>query len=107
MEYTQLPHVQKKVSQVGLGSWAIGGSLWGGTDENEAIKTLHKAFDKGITLVDTAPGYGKGASETIVGKALKSYSKRDQIVVATKAGLNQETDNVFPRFPPRLFNERN
>lgn len=95
MEYTQLPNIQKKVSKIGMGAWAIGGGLWGGTDEKESIQSIHKGFEQGITLIDTAPAYGKGQSEILVGKALKSYGKRDEIVVATKAGLNQETEGVF------------
>jgi len=92
MEFTTLPNIKNKVSRVGLGTWAIGGSLWGGTDEQESISTIHRAFDLGINLIDTAPAYGKGESEKIVGKAIKKYGKRDQIIIATKAGLNQETE---------------
>lgn len=95
MEYTSIPNIKSKVSRIGLGSWSIGGSLWGGTNEQEAIKTILSALEKGINLIDTAPAYGKGASEKIVGRALKEHGKRDQVVLATKFGLNQETDNVF------------
>ena len=93
MEYTMIPHLESKVSRVGLGTWAIGGSLWGGTDEKEAIKAIHTALDKEVNFIDTAPGYGKGESERIVGKALKAYGKRDQIIIGTKVGLNQEFEN--------------
>jgi aryl-alcohol dehydrogenase-like predicted oxidoreductase len=95
MEYVSIPNVKNKVSRIGLGTWAIGGSLWGGTDEKESIATIREALDRGINLIDTAPAYGKGASETIVGKAIKAYGKRDQIVIATKVGLNQEGEGVF------------
>lgn len=96
MEYTNIQGIEKKNSRIGLGTWAIGGSLWGGTEEEKSIKTIHQAFDKGITFIDTAPAYGKGESEKIVGKALKSYGNRDSIVIATKVGLNQESpDKVF------------
>jgi aryl-alcohol dehydrogenase-like predicted oxidoreductase len=95
MEFINLPFLQKKVSRIGLGTWAIGGSLWGGTDEDEAIKTILEAFDRGINLIDTAPAYGKGKSEEIVGKAIKRHGNRDNIVIATKAGLNQEGEGVF------------
>jgi aryl-alcohol dehydrogenase-like predicted oxidoreductase len=57
-------------SRIGLGTWAIGGWMWGGTDEAESIRTIHAALDRGITLIDTAPVYGFGRSEEIVGKAL-------------------------------------
>lgn len=95
MEYTNIPGLKNKVSRIGLGSWAIGGSLWGGTDEKEAIQTIRKAIEKGINFIDTAPAYGKGRSEEIVGKALREHGNRNEIFVATKCGLNQEGDGVF------------
>lgn len=95
MEYTVIPNITNKVSRIGLGTWSIGGGLWGGTNEQESIKTIHLALDKGINFIDTAPAYGKGTSEVIVGKAIKLHGKRDQVILATKFGLNQETDNVF------------
>lgn len=93
MEYTTIPNIKNKVSRVGLGTWAMGGSLWGGTDEKAAIQAIHQALDNGINFVDTAPAYGKGESERIVGKALKEYGNRDKIIIATKVGLNQEQEN--------------
>jgi aryl-alcohol dehydrogenase-like predicted oxidoreductase len=72
-------------STVGLGTWAIGGWKWGGTDEQQSIAAIHAAIDEGISLIDTAPAYGQGLSEEIVGKALKG--RRDKVVLATKCGL--------------------
>ncbi|MEC9492062.1 aldo/keto reductase [Flexistipes sp.] len=83
------------MSRVGLGTWAIGGWMWGGTDEKLSIETIHKALDSGVNMVDTAPVYGFGKSESIVGKALKEYGNRDKIVLATKAGLEWNDDGVF------------
>ncbi len=74
-----------EASVVGLGTWAIGGWMWGGTDEAASIAAIHAAVDAGITLIDTAPAYGQGTSETIVGKALEG--RRDRVVLATKCGL--------------------
>ena len=74
-------------SRIGLGTWAIGGWMWGGTDEIQAISTIRTALDLGITLIDTAPVYGFGTSESIVGKALSTGSLRQQAIIATKAGL--------------------
>lgn len=74
-----------KASAVGLGTWAIGGWMWGGTDETLSIKAIHAAIDEGISLIDTAPAYGQGLAEEIVGKAIKS--RRDKVVLATKCGL--------------------
>ena len=83
-----------KASAVGLGTWAIGGWMWGGTDENDAIKTIQEALDRGINLIDTAPVYGFGRSEEIVGKAL-SGGRRWKAVIATKAGLDWKDGKPF------------
>jgi len=81
-----------QVTPVGLGTWAIGGWMWGGTDEAQSIDTIHRAIDKGIGLVDTAPVYGFGRSEEIVGKALAN-GRRDQVALATKVALNWNDDH--------------
>jgi len=94
VEYVTIPGTGLRASRIGLGTWAIGGWLWGGTDEKESILTIHKALDQGITLIDTAPVYGFGVSEEIVGKALKSLN-RDQVVLATKVGLQWEDNKVY------------
>jgi methylglyoxal reductase len=77
-------------SAVGLGTWAIGGWMWGGTDEAESIAAIHASLDAGVTLIDTAPAYGLGRAEEIVGKALEG--RREQAIVATKCGLVWHTD---------------
>lgn len=77
-------------STVGLGTFAIGGWFWGGTDEKKSIEAIHAALDAGVTLIDTAPIYGFGLAEQIVGKALKG--RRDKAVLATKVGLRWDTD---------------
>ncbi len=74
-----------EASVVGLGTWAIGGWMWGGTDESQSIAAIQTSIDEGVSLIDTAPAYGQGLSETIVGKAIKG--RRDQVVLATKCGL--------------------
>jgi methylglyoxal reductase len=74
-----------EASAVGLGTWAIGGWMWGGTDEAQSIAVIQSALDEGISLIDTAPAYGQGLSEEIVGKAIKG--RRDSVVLATKCGL--------------------
>jgi len=75
-----------QASGVGLGTWAIGGWMWGGTDEQASIRAIEASIDAGVSLIDTAPAYGLGRSEEIVGKAIKG--KRDKVVIATKCGLN-------------------
>lgn len=83
------------MSRIGLGTWAIGGWMWGGTDEQDSIRTIHAALDKGINLIDTAPVYGFGRSEEIVGRAIAQYGKRDQVILATKASLDWKDGKVF------------
>ena len=87
MEYAGVPNTALRISRVGLGTWAIGGWMWGGTDEAAAIATLRAAVDHGITLIDTAPVYGFGRSEEIVGKAFAQGGRRGKVVLATKVGL--------------------
>ncbi|WP_404401430.1 aldo/keto reductase [Pelagibacterium halotolerans] len=72
-------------SAVGLGTWAIGGWMWGGTDEAQSIDAIKASLDEGVSLIDTAPAYGQGVAEEIVGKAIKG--QRDRVVLATKCGL--------------------
>jgi aryl-alcohol dehydrogenase-like predicted oxidoreductase len=93
VEYITIPGTDLKASRIGLGTWAIGGWLWGGTDEEESIRTIHRAVGAGITLIDTAPVYGFGRSEEIVGKALKDLD-RSKVVVATKVGLQWKNEEV-------------
>lgn len=96
IEYTQLGDSGISVSKVCLGTWAIGGWMWGGSEEDESIRTIRTALNKGVYFIDTAPVYGFGRSEKIVGKALKDYVPRDKVVVATKAGLEwNKQDKVF------------
>ena len=82
-------------SRIGLGTWAIGGWMWGGTDETLSIATIRSAVERGVTLIDTAPVYGFGRSEEIVGKALAEGGLRDQVQIATKMGLEWKEGAVF------------
>jgi aryl-alcohol dehydrogenase-like predicted oxidoreductase len=77
-----------KASRIALGTWAIGGWMWGGTDDAESIRTIDTAIDRGVTLIDTAPAYGFGHSEEIVGKALAEGGRRARVLIATKVGLD-------------------
>lgn len=96
MEKRSFANTDIQVTPVGLGTWAIGGWMWGGTDEARSIDTIHRAVDKGIGLIDTAPVYGFGRSEEIVGKALAG-GRREQVALATKVALNwnEEQDQVW------------
>src|SRR5436305_2666953 len=95
MEHAAIAGTSLEVSRVALGTWAIGGWMWGGTDEAEAISTIRAAFDRGINLVDTAPVYGFGRSEEIVGKAIAQGHLRSRAIIATKTGLEWNDGNVF------------
>lgn len=95
MEYTVIPGTQLRVSRIALGTWAIGGWMWGGADEAKSVATIHAALDKGVSLIDTAPVYGFGASESVVGKALAAYGKRDQVLLSTKVGLAWKDGAVY------------
>ncbi|MEZ0213931.1 MAG: aldo/keto reductase [Xanthobacteraceae bacterium] len=72
-------------SAVGLGTWAIGGWMWGGTDDAASEDAIRAGLDEGITLIDTAPAYGLGHAEEVVGRAIRG--RRDEVVLATKCGL--------------------
>jgi methylglyoxal reductase len=74
-----------RASAIGLGTWAIGGWMWGGTDEQQSIAAIQASIDEGVSLIDTAPAYGQGRAEEIVGQAIKG--RRDKVVLATKCGL--------------------
>lgn len=88
MERVRIAGTELTASRIGLGAWAIGGSWWGGTDEGESVRAILRALELGIDLVDTAPVYGQGLSEQIVGRALREHGDRDSVVLATKTGLS-------------------
>lgn len=96
MEYTRIPNLVPNISRIGLGTWAMGGSLWGASDERESIDAILHALESGINFIDTAPGYGFGVSEEVVGKAIRRYGRREDVILATKFGLNlRDPYNVY------------
>lgn len=92
METMEIAGTGLKPSRIGLGTWAIGGWMWGGSGEQDAIDTIHAAIERGITLIDTAPVYGFGRSEEIVGKALVDGARRQRVVLATKCGIDWDAE---------------
>ncbi len=86
MEYQKLGSSDVSVSRITFGSWAAGGWMWGGTEQNDAVGAIHASYDLGMTSIDTAPVYGMGLSEQIVGEAIKSLP-RDKVQVLTKFGM--------------------
>jgi aryl-alcohol dehydrogenase-like predicted oxidoreductase len=93
-ELTEITGTSLKVSPVAIGTWAIGGWMWGGTDEAESVATIRTAFEHGINIIDTAPIYGFGRSEEIVGKAIAEGRLRSDVLIATKAGLQWDGGKV-------------
>ena len=94
LELTEIPGTSLKVSPVAIGTWAIGGWMWGGTDEAESVATIRSAFEHGINIIDTAPVYGFGRSEEIVGKAIAEGRLRSNVLIATKTGLQWDGGKV-------------
>ena len=81
MKYRNLGKTGLKVSEIGFGGWAIGGS-WGAQSEKDSVDALHTAIDNGVNFIDTAQGYGEGKSEKIIAKILKS--RKEEVFVCTK-----------------------
>lgn len=95
LEMTKISGTDVSASRIALGTWAIGGWMWGGSDDEESIRTIHAALDSGITTIDTAPAYGQGHAETVVGQALHAWGHRDEITLATKVCLDWHGTDVF------------
>jgi aryl-alcohol dehydrogenase-like predicted oxidoreductase len=95
IELAAIPGTSLKVSRITIGTWAIGGWMWGGTDEAESVSTIHAALDHGINIIDTAPVYGFGRSEEIVGKAIAEGRLRSRVLIATKVGLEWRDGAIF------------
>jgi aryl-alcohol dehydrogenase-like predicted oxidoreductase len=106
LEYININDANLVSSRIALGTWAIGGWMWGGTDEKESIRTIHEALDQGINLVDTAPIYGYGRSEEIVGEALHQYGRRESVILATKVGIDWTNGKIERNSTrPRILQE--
>src|SRR5450432_3467010 len=86
MEYRNLGNTDVKLSAITFGAWAIGGWMWGGADKKDALEAIAASYDYGETSFDTAPIYGQGRSEEIVGEALRSLP-RDKVQILTKFGM--------------------
>lgn len=99
METRKVGESDVSISAITLGTWAIGGWMWGGTNEQEAIDAVRTSLDEGITSIDTAPAYGFGLSETIVGKAVKGM--RDKVQILTKYGLRWDLEEGEFHFDTR------
>src|SRR4030081_186867 len=94
-EFVGIPGTKLRVSRVALGTWAMGGWMWGGTDERESIETIRAALDQGVNLIATAPVYGFGVSEEIVGKAIQTADLRSHAIISTKVGVEWRGGTVY------------
>lgn len=92
MRYTMLGKTELKVSQATIGTWAIGGAGWGDVNKKESMEAIETMIERGVNLIDTAPFYGLGESEKIVGEVIRD--KRDDIVLLTKAGTGWNEKGV-------------
>jgi aryl-alcohol dehydrogenase-like predicted oxidoreductase len=86
MLYRKLGNSDLEVSAITFGAWAAGGWMWGGNEQHDAVEAIRASFEKGVTSIDTAPVYGQGESEEIVGRAIKDLP-RDQVQILTKYGM--------------------
>jgi aryl-alcohol dehydrogenase-like predicted oxidoreductase len=86
MKYRKLGQTDLNLSAITFGAWAAGGWMWGGNESNDAIKAIEAAFDEGVNAIDTAPIYGQGFSEEVVGEAVMGLP-RDQVYLLTKFGM--------------------
>lgn len=91
MEYRKIGNSDLELSVITFGAWAAGGWMWGSTDRNDAIGAIRASYDLGVTSIDTAPIYGQGDSEEIVGDAIKGIS-RDKLQIVTKFGMRWDLD---------------
>ena len=99
MEYRNLGKDGPKVSAIGFGCWEMGGQHYGGTDDAEVTRAVHRAIDLGVTLYDTAPNYGFGGSEEVLGRALKG--KRDRVVLVSKTCISWDPVTHTSKFDGR------
>ena len=106
MKYVTLAGTNLSVSQITLGTWAIGGTHWGVHDNTLAARAVKTAIDLGINIIDTAPAYGAGHAEELIGKAIRK--RRDQVIIATKCGLDIENgyrNNLSPEYMEYELNQ--
>jgi aryl-alcohol dehydrogenase-like predicted oxidoreductase len=108
MEYRSLGSADLKVSVIAMGAWAIGGSWahgWGEVDDEESIKSIRRALDKGINIIDTANVYGLGHSEEVIAKAIEG--RRDEVIIATKVGatLDENGDVIWNSTAEHILQE--
>ncbi|MFP4371607.1 MAG: aldo/keto reductase [Halanaerobium sp.] len=99
MKYRNLGNSDLEISAVGLGTWAYGDDTFGEVDDRQSIRAIKAAVDSGINLIDTAPAYGAGHAEKVVGQAIEGI--RDKVVIATKCGVHREGQKYVNDLTPK------
>ncbi|MBD3425868.1 MAG: aldo/keto reductase [Candidatus Omnitrophica bacterium] len=94
MRYRKIGKTELEVSSICLGSWVFGGDCWGEVRDDQSVKVVREAIDRGVNFIDTAPIYGSGRSEKVIGRAIKG--RRGDVVIATKTGLEQKGSSIRP-----------
>ncbi len=98
MDYRALGSSGIEVSSVGFGTWVMGGVHWGKADDTQSVAAIRAALDAGVNLIDTAPAYGWGRAEEVVGKAVRG--RRDKVIIATKCGLHPMGKRILFNLKP-------
>ena len=106
MEYRKIDILDLPISVVSLGTWAFGSDeWWGPQSKKDSFSVLKKAIEGNITLIDTAPVYGRGYSETLIGEFIKKHSLRNKVILATKLGLGWEGRRIFHSLKPERMRQ--
>jgi aryl-alcohol dehydrogenase-like predicted oxidoreductase len=100
MQYRKIANTDLSVSSVCLGTWVFGGDCWGEVDDAQSVSVVKEAIESGINFIDTAPIYGSGRSEEVVGRAIK---EKIGVVIATKCGLEQKGKSIRPNLTPAFI----
>ena len=100
MQYRKIANTDLSVSSICLGTWVFGGDCWGEVDDAQSVRVVKEAIESGINFIDTAPIYGSGRSEEVVGRAIK---EKIGIVIATKCGLEQKGKSIRPNLTPAFI----
>ncbi|MFW5804562.1 MAG: aldo/keto reductase, partial [bacterium] len=103
MVYRKLGNTDLYLSSIGLGTWAMGNDFFGHVDDQQSIKAIQVAIEEGINFIDTAPSYGNGHAEEIIGKAIKG--KRDQVNIATKCGITLKGGEYIRNLKPERIEQ--
>jgi len=103
MRYRKLGNTDLEISAVVLGTWVFGGDCWGAAEDDRSVRVVEEAIDKGINFIDTAPIYGGGRSEEVIGRAIRG--KKDRVMIATKCGLQQKGSAIKPNLSSAFIRE--